>query len=126
MFTDWATGFANYAFVYVDRDDWGSLETVPRHKINCGLRTKFRNGISANLIFHYVSKSYCIEGTSYPLSTPVKLEDYTTVDLRLAYKPNANLELALAASNLFEDRHIEDYLGAKIGRRIMASLTYKF
>lgn len=126
LFTDWLTGFANYAYVYSDRDDWGSLRTVPRHKFNCGLRAKFKNGISANVIVHYVDKSYCVEALSSPLSTPVKLGDYTTVDVRLAYSPSDNLEFAVAASNLFEDRHIEDWLGAEIGRRITASVSYKF
>jgi len=39
--TDWLTGFANYAYQTIDRDDFGHLNVDPEHKVNCGLRAKY-------------------------------------------------------------------------------------
>lgn len=126
LLTNCLTAFANYAYDHIHRGDWDDLEVHPRHKFNCGLRGRFKNGISANLVLHYVDKRYLVESVGSPLTTSVKVGAYTTVDARLAYSPKDNVEFALAAYNLFNDRHIEGVGSDKIGRRITASVSYKF
>jgi iron complex outermembrane receptor protein len=138
ILADWLTGFANYAYQTIDRDDFGKLEVDPEHKVNCGLRAKYAKW-SANVIFHYVDSYYEMYLTSNPVfgrtSDPVKVDSYTTVDARIAYNINNDLEVALAASNLFNDRHYESnppddpanyHTGDPVGRRITAGVSYKF
>ncbi|OPL17389.1 MAG: hypothetical protein AVO38_01465 [delta proteobacterium ML8_D] len=140
IINDWLTGFANYAYQTIDRDDFGRLEVDPEHKINGGLTAKYGKW-SANIIFHYVSKYYEIYLTSNPVfgrvqPAPVKVDAYATVNTRIAYNFSDNLEIAVAASNLFKDRHYESnppdsnpanwHAGDRVGRRVIASMNFKF
>jgi len=140
ILTDWLTGFANYAYQTIDRDDFGKLEVDPEHKVNCGLRAKYYKW-SANVIFHYVDSYYEMYLTSNPVfgrvqPAPLKVDAYATVDARVGYNLNDNLEIAVAASNLFKDRHYESnspnsdpgnwHTGDPVGRRITGSLSFKF
>ncbi len=133
--TDWLTGFANYAYQNIHRQDFDNMHVDPEHKVNCGLRSKFGKW-STNFIFHYVDSYHEIYLTSNPVfglvsPGPSKVKAYTTVEARIAYAPTDNLELAIAAYNLFNDSHYEsntdDYHTAdEIGRRITGSISYKF
>jgi iron complex outermembrane receptor protein len=140
IITDWLTGFANYAYQTIDRDDFGRLEVDPEHKFNSGLRAKYGKW-SANLIFHYVDSYYEIYLTSNPVfgrvqPAPIKVDAYATVNARLAYNFNDNFEITLAASNLFNDRHYESnppdsnpnnwHSGDLVDRRIIGSVSFKF
>lgn len=134
-FTDWLTGYANYAFEHIRRDDFRDLEVNPQHKVNCGLRAKFSKW-STNVGFHYVDRYYEMYSTSNPLygrvePGPSRVDSYATVDARVAYCPNDRLEVSVAARNLFNDRHYESnstglFTGDKIGRMITAGMSYSF
>lgn len=140
VLADWLTGFANYAYQTIDRDDFGRLEVDPEHKVNCGLRAKYCEW-SADLIFHYVDSYYEMYLTANPVfgqagAGPKKVNSYSTIDARIAYNLNDSLELAIAASNLFKDRHYESnppdsdpgnwHTGDRVGRRITGSVSLKF
>ncbi len=135
LLTDWLSGFANYTYQKSHRDDFGDLDVDPRNKCNLGLRAE-RGKWSANMTFHYVDRYYETYLTSNPVfgrlgAGPERVDAYNTVDCRVAYRANDHLELAVAASNLFNNRHNESNLtewhaGDVIGRRVMASLSYKF
>ncbi len=129
------TGFVNYAYQTIHRTDYGDLEVDPENKFNLGLKAKLAKW-SANTTFHYVDEYYEIYLTSNPVfgcveSGPSKVESYTTVDARIAYSPTDNLELSVAAYNLFRDKHRESneagwHTGDLIDRRITASLGLRF
>jgi len=134
LLTDWLTGFANYTYQKIHRSDLGNLEVDPKNMVNFGFHAKSGKWLSG-LTFHYVDKFYEIYDAANPalgrLSAAQKVAPYITVDARIAYKPKDNLEFALTAFNLFNDRHYESnpvgWIGAdKVERRIMASVTYKF
>ena len=140
ILTDWLTGFANYAYQTINRDDFGKLEVDPEHKVNCGLRAKYAKW-SANVAFHYVDSYYEMYLTANPVfgriePVPLKVDSYNTVDARIAYNINDNLEVAIAAYNLFNDSHYESnpdnsnpgnwHTGDLIDRRITAKVSYKF
>ncbi|MFQ6034730.1 MAG: TonB-dependent receptor plug domain-containing protein [Sedimentisphaerales bacterium] len=134
LFTDWLTGFANYTYQRIHRSDLGSLEVDPKNMVNFGFHAKSGKW-SSGLTFHYVDKFYEIYDAANPalgrLSSPQKVDPYITLDARIAYKLKDNLEFALTAFNLFNDKHYESnpvgWIGAdKVDRRIMASVTYKF
>jgi outer membrane receptor protein involved in Fe transport len=135
LLTDWLSLLANYTYQNIHREDFGGLEVDPKNKFNFGLKAKFAKW-SANLVFHYVDKYYEIYQTANPVygrltTGPEKKGSYTTADARIAYSPASNLELAIAAYNLFKDKHYESNSGGgatsdKLGRRITASVSYKF
>jgi len=135
LLTDWLTGFANYTYQYIHRSDTGSTEVDPRHMVNFGLRAK-KGKIYSGITCHFVDTYYEILDAANPalgrLTSPQKVDPYITLDARIAYKLNDNLEFALTALNLLNDEHYETNRtggwinGDKVGRRIMASLSYKF
>ena len=64
----------------------------------------------------------------------LKLDSYTLVNVRLGYQINDNLEIAVAAFNLFKDEHYQYtpgnipglVFGEEIGRKITGNVNYKF
>jgi len=93
------------------------------------------------MIFHYVDSYYEMYLTANPVfgriePAPLKVDAYATVDARIGYLINDDLEIAIAGSNLFKDRHYESnppnsdpgnwHTGDRIGRRITASVSFKF
>jgi iron complex outermembrane recepter protein len=60
------------------------------------------------------------------------IQEYTTLDMKLAYQPNRDLELSLVGQNLFSSRHQEfdatliDRLVGKVPRSFYTQLRYEF
>ncbi|MDI6785993.1 MAG: TonB-dependent receptor [bacterium] len=135
ILNNWLSGFANYSYQHIQRDDFGNLKVDPENKFNFGLKAEL-NKWSGNLAFHYVDKYYEMYLTSNPVfgriaPDPSKVESYATVDTRIAYHPYDNLELSLTASNLFNHKHYESnstgwHTGDKIGRKVSMGANYKF
>lgn len=140
ILTDKFTGFANYAYQTIHRDDFGDLVVDPENKFNFGLRAKFADW-SANATFHYVDEFYEIYLTSNPVfgrvgAGPSKVNSYNTVNARIAYKLLENAELSVAAYNLFGNNHYESnppdsdpgnwHTADLIDRRITAGMSFRF
>jgi len=134
LLTDWLSGFANYTYQHIHRDDTGDLQVDPRNMVNFGLRTKSGKW-SSGLTFHYVDRFYEIYDAANPalgrLSSPQGIDPYITLDARIAYRAGDNLEFALAAFNLLNNVHYETnpvgWIGADdVKRRIIASVSYRF
>jgi outer membrane receptor protein involved in Fe transport len=96
----------NYAYQALsDPGDVSSGFLTPKHKINLALRGNLSPRLEAFLGAHFVGaateKTYGIAGT-----TPA----YTRVDARIAYRfasRHRPWTVALSATNLFDDRHLE-------------------
>ncbi len=136
LIAEWLTGTVNYSYEkIIDRDD-DPVTTrneknerrvqSPLNKANAGLRAKLKNGVSLNVIAHYVDE---VQFLGYQ-----KLDAYTIVNVRLGYQINDNLEIAIAAFNLFNDEHYEYTpgimpsltFGEEIGRKVTGNINYKF
>lgn len=56
---------------------------------------------------------------------------YLTMDARLAWSPNRNLQIALVGQNLFDDHHLEfspenfSFVGTEVRRTVFASVTWR-
>lgn len=99
------------------------IKFSPKDKINCNVRINFDNGLSANLMVHYVGETEKNETWAYG-----KVDAYTLVNLRLGYRfLKETTELGVTVYNLFDKKHFEypgttiqgDPSGAyQIGRRV--------
>lgn len=135
IFSAGLTGFVNYSYQRIHRDDFGDMDVDPRNKVNLGMNMKSGRW-STNLDAHYVDRYREIYLTANPVFGrveygPVEVNSYTTLNARIAYSPADNLELAVAGYNLNNDRHYESnnigwHTADLIGRRITASASYKF
>jgi iron complex outermembrane receptor protein len=62
----------------------------------------------------------------------ITIPGYVTMDVRLAWKPNKNLELAVVGQNLFQSQHPEfnsdvvNTLNSEVARSVYGKLTAKF
>ena len=112
---------------------------TPENKYNLGLRAKFAKW-SANATLHYVDEFYEIYLTSNPVfgrvgAGPTKVKSYTTLNARIAYNITENIELSVAAYNLFRNKHYESnppdldagnwHTADLIDRRITAGVSCK-
>ncbi|MCU0642953.1 MAG: TonB-dependent receptor [bacterium] len=109
----WLSGSINYSYQDLtwEEDDPATPENEkgtevkfsPRHKVNGYLRFAFTNGLSANLMAHYVSETEKNETWAFG-----KVDPYTLINIRLGYRfLNGSAEIALAVFNLLDKKHYE-------------------
>ena len=140
------SGFINYSFLEItDEEDESTTIDIdekdrirpenPKHKINAGLRFVFKNGISINLLAHWIDKTRKIIRDSSGNSYLASVDDYLLLNTRVGYRFwKKKAEVALSIFNLFNDKHYEYPMdtgsplpdSARIGRRITFTLTVKF
>ena len=140
------SGFFNYSYqVIKNKDDDPSSVNIneknrarpenPKHKANAGLRFLFKNGISLNLLAHWVDKTKKVltDSSGRVSLSPVKV--YFLFNPRLGYTFRKNkAEIAVAVFNLFNNKHYQYPPGdnpafpasEEIGRRFTFSLELKF
>lgn len=134
--TPWLSGFVNYAYQNISQTfAQNQRRGAPNSKINGGIRTKFKNGLSGELLVHYVGPAtYPIRpefatfaGLSLIPASSVpnpRVESYTLVNLRGAYRFwEDKAEIAVSIYNALNDRHREHPQGDIIGSRILGWLT---
>ena len=144
--TDWLSLFTNYSYQRTtDTDDNPYTLTVneknrvchdvPHHRVNLGVRGKFRNGISANLLLHWVDSTERLIKDLASNEYIARVRSYTTVDGRVGYRFwKGNAEASLAILNMFNDRHYEyppginlpDTSSEKVGRKVVVKVSWRF
>lgn len=146
LVADWLSLFANYSYQRItDKDDNPYTISVnekdrvrhntPENKVNAGMRMKFRNGLSLNLLADWVGGSERLindfDGNEYL----AKVDTYTIVNVRAGYTfRKGNAEASLYAFNIFNNGHYEYPPGInlperssdEIGRKIVFKVGYRF
>ncbi len=92
-----------YSFLKMDFSSQEAMEEIgrsPEHRFL--LRSALSPREDVDLIYRYVDKAVAIGVLS-----PSKIAAYMTLDMRLAWRPEKNLELSLTGQNLLESRHQE-------------------
>lgn len=134
----WLTGFSNYSFQEIGTNITGlGRRGAPQSKVNAGLRGEWDNGISGEVVLHYVGPAQYPLAESFAIfgvSPGTQVSDYTLLNLRAGYRfweqdtaagNRRSAEVALSVFNALDDSHREHPLGDLIDRRIMAWLTLK-
>ena len=121
---------ARYSYLRVDLDlaedsmDPGvSVATEgnsPRHQLGLGSAHDLQRNLRLNLDLRYVGKL-----------TSLQVDGYLTADARVAWRPYAEVELAVVGRNLLRDQHLEfpaDFSGgrslAEVERSVYGVLTW--
>jgi outer membrane receptor for ferrienterochelin and colicin len=140
------SAFVNYSFEQItDAEDDPATAVVnekdrvrpeyPKHKLNTGLRLLFKNGISVNLLAHWVDQTTRLIPDSLGNSYLAVVDDYFILNTRVGvvfWREKG--ELALSVFNLLNDEHYQFPtqenlavpLSSLIGRRITLTLRLKF
>ena len=139
LLTDWLTGSINYSYIDVkditnDRD----YKASPKNKVNIGLSANWKNGLTVNLMCHYIdTTTWSNSLATWPDSSRLFLKNdpYFLVNTRVGYRFNKDsMEVAFAVYNLFDDKHYEYPKspsagapgGDQLRRQVTASFNYKF
>lgn len=135
--SSWLTGFANYSFQEIVTNTEGlARRGAPQSKINAGLRGEWDNGVSGDVVLHYVGPARYPHAESFDIfgvSPGARVSAYTLLNLRAGYRfweqdsaagRRRSAEIAVSVFNALDDGHREHPLGDIIGRRIMAWLTF--
>ena len=133
----WLTGFSNYSFQEIETNTTGlTRRGGPQSKVNAGLRGEWDNGLSSDMVLHYVGSAQYPIAQSFDIfgvSPGNGADDYTLFNLRAGYRVweqdasagyRQSAEIAISVFNVL-DNHREHPLGDLISRRIMAWLTLK-
>ena len=144
--TSWLSGFVNYAYEEIGQSFTDTARRgFPRSKVNAGVRGEWDNGLSGEVVYHYVGEAtYPIAGsfTAFsPLFPPgvtvpdTRVGSYSLLNLRGGYKfwqqkaeagYMRDAEVAISAINALNDTHKEHPLGETIGSRVMGWLTVRY
>jgi len=124
---DWWVLRAAYTHLQVQLEpDSGSTDTMtaasegndPRNQVYLRSSMDLPHHIDLDCMMRYVSE---LSRQNVP--------SYVAVDVRLAWRPNDHVELALVGRNLFDDRHPEfggGAFGHEIERSVFAMFTYRW
>jgi len=138
LLTDWLTGSLNYAYIDVrDITNHRDYLASPKNKVNLGLSANWKNGLTADLMCHYIdTTTWSNSLASYPIADRLFLKNdpYFLVNTRVGYRFNKDsMEVAFAVYNLFDDKHYEFAQpsgstpgGDQLRRQVTASFNYKF
>ncbi len=98
----------------------------PTHQLSLRSMMDLGNKLSLDLWIYYVDE---LKKTSFSIDRPVS--DYTSLNIRLAWRPVDKLELSVVGQNLLEDHHLE-FVGenlipvAEIERSVHAQIRWDF
>jgi iron complex outermembrane recepter protein len=136
MAATWLTTFANVAYQDFGQSLTGTYRRGgPKYKVNAGARGDWPNGLSGEVVYHYVGSAtypigdffsqFAAAGVIPPSSVPnTRVPAYGLLNVRIGYwiwKDKA--EVAFSAFNALNDKHNEHPLGEIIGSRVMGWLT---
>ena len=86
-------------------------EDNPEHQFFVRSSVNFGADIELDATLRYVDELPAVASMTTQRSA---VDDYTTLDLRLAWRPTARVELALVGQNLLEDEHLE-FIDGQLG-----------
>jgi iron complex outermembrane receptor protein len=120
-----------WSYLASDMDEAGALSVGKEPKHQVSLRSAFtpRKDLDLDLWFRYVDST---GGLYVPADNSLfDIDDYLTLDIRLAWRPADNWELSLVGQNLLESSHLEfvqeSYaLPIEVERGVYGKITWRF
>jgi iron complex outermembrane receptor protein len=104
MLPGWRWDF-QYSFLKMDFSSQEALEEIgrsPEHRFLLRSAMSPHENIDVDLIYRYVDTAIAIGAVN-----PNRIASYMTLDIRLAWRPENNLEFSVTGQNLLESRHHE-------------------
>lgn len=134
---EWWRLESNYSYIQIkaqldnDSSDPVDIEKVnegssPKHQFSLRTNMDLSKQVSLDLWFYYVDE---LNRTSF--SVPMPIAEYTSMNVRLAWRPNNDLEVSLVGQNLLDNRHTEFVgenllLQTEVERSVYAKVRWKF
>ncbi len=124
---EWMKSFFNYSYQYIT-DTTNDVQHLasPEYKFNLGIRCKFDNGITANLLTHYVGKTIKYADYQLGIATPEEIDSYILINAGLGYQANNNMKLFIYVFDLLNNKHTPHSISNEVCKRITGTISYKF
>ncbi|MGR9045872.1 MAG: TonB-dependent receptor plug domain-containing protein, partial [Gammaproteobacteria bacterium] len=123
---DWWRWDANYSLLKTDMDlnTLAMMGASPQQRVSVRSALSFEHDVNLDLWLRYVDSHTSIGGTS-------TVNDYVTMDVRLAWRPHQDIELALVGQNLLASHHFEYQqeiltLPTEIDRGLYGKISWAF
>lgn len=118
-----------YSYLVSNFEDGGQVGKEPRHQASLRSALTPREDLDLDIWLRYVDNVTAIYVASD--NDLFDIDDYFTLDIRLAWRPTANWELSLVGQNLLESRHLEFVQESftrptEVERGIYGKVTYQF
>jgi iron complex outermembrane receptor protein len=125
---DWWRWDANYSWLHTQLDNKGPAQTniSPQQRMSLRGALSPWQAIDLDFWFRYVDPNFSVG--SFGEST---IKSYVTLDLRAAWRPIKDLELALVGQNLLAEKHLEyvaenQTLPTAINRGVYGKISWGF
>lgn len=121
LVNNWIRLRGNYSYLNMqNRYTLNRYQMPPKSKFNIISDFFFENGISLNILGHYVGEEkWDIDTNNDSEPEEHDTKSYFIVDSRLAYRfPNTKMNVIFLIHNIFNNVHKEYPIGESIGRRI--------
>lgn len=118
-----------YSYLVSNMDEAGQVGEEPRHQVSLRGFVNLRDDLDLNIWLRYVDKVTAVYFMS--VDGMYDIDEYVTLDLRLAWRPVAKIELSLVGQNLLDGGHVEFVQEnftrpTEVARSVYGKLTYKF
>ncbi len=126
---DWLRMDLAYSYLESNLEDSLQLGKAPRHKASLRSAIILREDLDLDIWFRYVDDATTVYAD---IANPLyHIDDYVTMDLRLAWRPIQAIELSVAGQNLLDSSHLEFVQEAyaaptEVQRSVYAKITYRF
>jgi iron complex outermembrane recepter protein len=104
---------------------FGEVGSSPQHMVQLHSLHNLGNNLELDANLYFTSQ---LSFDTRP--TVTRVDQYTRFDLRLGWRPSANVELNLIGRNLLQKRHLEyhadDVTASEVPRSVMAQVKLKF
>ena len=126
---DWWRWDANYSLLKTDFEEQAaedSLGRSPQHRVSLRSTMSPWKDIYLDILFRYVDSNIAIGLFGTKL-----IDDYVSMDIRLAWQIHKTVELSLVGQNLLEEQHLEYRqegltIPTEIDRGIYGKITWQF
>lgn len=122
-----------YSYLEMDfdlRDDFDAMANAvsPRHQLSLRSNIAINKRLDFDLWLRYVDDS---AATDLSILALHQIDNYMTLDVRIAWRPQENVEFSLVAQNLFDSQHLEFVQETftsptEVERSIYGKLTWSF
>jgi iron complex outermembrane receptor protein len=120
-----------YSYLDSNMDSGKQVGEEPRHQASLRGFVNLRDDLDLSGWLRYVDQVSAVYVRPDSADWFTTIDEYVTLDLRLAWRPVAKIELALVGQNLLDGGHLEFVQDTftrptEVARSVYAKLTYKF
>jgi len=131
--TDWWRWDLAYSYLEIDMDTRNAQDKIqnsdgPQHQVSLRSAMNLGKDIDLDIWLRYTDDVKAVNGNAMSL---VDIDDYLTLDVRMAWRLHKGIEISVVGQNLLDDKHPEYVqenftLKTEIERSLYAKITWRF